>query len=551
MSKAARVAESSAGRAGELCRRGRTAATGCSSCRARAPLRWLAHKADRIIGSRPHSTAAEGRLAASSGRAAASRGPKRSVARSARKPSRSRGPSSRSATSPSEGARGRPRAGHGRRASMPSPPWSNPASAVAAPTVRRAAVGGRRRALVRRSHCRTNPREANPPPRSRRVAPTAQAEQSPKEFNRTIRTRRRALHSQQPDRGPTHTLAPLVQTGVHRSRSGLGTGGGNRPCSASEGSEPPARSTTWPSSRAGSRTTTWPRARPPGAGSLTAASSWRARSQAEDLRALLAGRDPHTDDQLVRGPAGRPRTPGFDLTFSAPKSVSLLYALGDPELKAQAIEAHERAVGAAIGYLEQHAAFLRRGRAGAQRVPAVGLVAAGFRHRASRAGDPALHTHVLVANLGQDDEGRFGALDSRAIYRAARTAGYLYQAELRHQLSSSLGVRVGRGDQGGGRDRGRPAGGHRRLQRPPGGDHPAHGGAGRERPAGGRGGGPGHPPGQGAADRARPVRRLGRPGAGARLRAAPARGDPVARPAARAGPRRDRAVLEELASPRA
>ena len=146
--------------------------------------------------------------------------------------------------------------------------------------------------------------------------------------------------------------------------------------------------------------------------------------QAEGLRALLAGRDPHSDDQLVRGPAGRPRTPGFDLTFSAPKSVSLLYALGDRQLKTQTIAAHEAAVGAAIGYLGEHAAFLRRGRAGAQRVPAVGLVAAGFRHRASRAGDPALHTHVLVANLGQDDQGRFGALDSRAIYRAAKTAGY-------------------------------------------------------------------------------------------------------------------------------
>ena len=162
--------------------------------------------------------------------------------------------------------------------------------------------------------------------------------------------------------------------------------------------------------------------------------------EAEDLRALLAGRDPHSDDQLVPAPPGRPRTPGFDLTFSAPKSVSLLYALGDSEVQGQTIEAHERAVAAAIGYLEGHAAFLRRGRAGAQRVPAVGLVAAGFRHRASRAGDPALHTHVLVANLGQDGAGRFGALDSRAIYRAAKTAGYLYQAELRHQLSTSLGV---------------------------------------------------------------------------------------------------------------
>ena len=146
---------------------------------------------------------------------------------------------------------------------------------------------------------------------------------------------------------------------------------------------------------------------------------------APELRALLAGRDPRHDSQLVRGPAGgRPRTPGFDLTFSAPKSVSLLFALGDPDQRAAAIGAHERAVQAAIGYLEDHAAFLRRGHNGAERVPALGLVAAGFRHRASRAGDPALHTHVLVANIAQDAEGRFGALDSRAIYRNAKSAGY-------------------------------------------------------------------------------------------------------------------------------
>ncbi len=76
-------------------------------------------------------------------------------------------------------------------------------------------------------------------------------------------------------------------------------------------------------------------------------------------------------------------------------------------------------------------------------MPALGLVAAGFRHRASRAGDPALHTHVLVANLAQDADGRFGALDSRAIYRNAKSAGYVYQQELRHQLTRDLGVEWG------------------------------------------------------------------------------------------------------------
>jgi conjugative relaxase-like TrwC/TraI family protein len=162
---------------------------------------------------------------------------------------------------------------------------------------------------------------------------------------------------------------------------------------------------------------------------------------AGDLRAVLDGRDPVDGTQLVRGPGGdRARTPGFDLTFKAPKSVSLLGALGDHEVRAEVSAAHAGAVEAALAYLEDHAAFLRRGRGGTELVPAAGLVAAAFTHRTSRAGDPALHTHVLVANMAEDHEGRFGAIDGRAIYRHAKTAGYLYQAELRHRLVRSLGV---------------------------------------------------------------------------------------------------------------
>ncbi len=96
-----------------------------------------------------------------------------------------------------------------------------------------------------------------------------------------------------------------------------------------------------------------------------------------------------------------------------------------------------------MAYLEGQAAFLRRGANGIQRLPATGLVASSFTHHTSRAGDPALHSHVLVANMAQDADGRFGALDGRAIYRHAQTAGYLYQAELRHQLGARLGLAFG------------------------------------------------------------------------------------------------------------
>lgn len=139
------------------------------------------------------------------------------------------------------------------------------------------------------------------------------------------------------------------------------------------------RTTTWGPSRPSppaARTTTCAPTRPPGAGCLTAVSICR-KVEGWELRALLAGRDPRDDSPPVRDPAGgRARTPGFDLAFSAPKSVSLMFALGDTEQRQAAIAAHERAVGAAIGYLEQHAAFLRRGRNGVERVQVLGLVAA-------------------------------------------------------------------------------------------------------------------------------------------------------------------------------
>ena len=94
-----------------------------------------------------------------------------------------------------------------------------------------------------------------------------------------------------------------------------------------------------------------------------------------------------------------------------------------------------------MGYLEREACWTRRGRAGAIRLPGRGFVAAAFRHRSSRAGDPLLHTHVVVANATQAADGRWTALDGRELYRHAKTAGYLYQAALRAELSQQLGLR--------------------------------------------------------------------------------------------------------------
>jgi conjugative relaxase-like TrwC/TraI family protein len=160
---------------------------------------------------------------------------------------------------------------------------------------------------------------------------------------------------------------------------------------------------------------------------------------AEQLRAVLEARHPDTFEQLTAHPARK--VPGFDHTFRAPKSVSLLWALGDREAAEQVVVAHDAAVDAAVGYLERAAGFTRRGAGGAETVPVDGFVAAAFRHRSSRADDPLLHTHVLVANLARtSDDGVWRTLDSRKLFAHAKTAGVLYQAQLRWELTRRLGV---------------------------------------------------------------------------------------------------------------
>ena len=157
---------------------------------------------------------------------------------------------------------------------------------------------------------------------------------------------------------------------------------------------------------------------------------------ADQLVAMLTGRNPVTGEPLgLKSAPGREPVPGFDLTFSAPKSVSLTWALGG-----QAAEAHRAAVAEALGYLERQACWTRRGNGGAEFVPGNGFLAAAYAHRSSRAGDPQLHTHVLIANATKGPEGRWSRLYHPAIYEHAKTASYIYEAHLRYELTRRLGA---------------------------------------------------------------------------------------------------------------
>lgn len=159
------------------------------------------------------------------------------------------------------------------------------------------------------------------------------------------------------------------------------------------------------------------------------------------LTSLLAGHDPLSGEVLDPRHANRVKVAAFDLTFAAPKSVSLIFGLGNNGWASEARAGHLAAVRGALRYMETRGMAARRTLGGQRRqIPVSGALAAGFTHAVSRRLDPHLHTHVLVANLVEGVDGRWSALDARGLYLEALTAGYLYQAHLRSELTERLGV---------------------------------------------------------------------------------------------------------------
>ena len=154
------------------------------------------------------------------------------------------------------------------------------------------------------------------------------------------------------------------------------------------------------------------------------------------LTRLASGLHPVTGERLRETAGARPGTEigAFDFTFSVPKSVSLLYASGDRELSGRILNAHDRAVEASLQVLEREAAFVRRGKGGAIRERVDGLVVASYRHRTSRAGDPQLHQHAIVANMARGPDGRWTALDSVRARDFKMALGAIHEAELRANI---------------------------------------------------------------------------------------------------------------------
>jgi conjugative relaxase-like TrwC/TraI family protein len=132
---------------------------------------------------------------------------------------------------------------------------------------------------------------------------------------------------------------------------------------------------------------------------------------------------------------------GFDLTFSMPKSVSALWAVADGGLQAQIVMAHHQAIVDALSYAERHFFMTRVGANGVAQVGVRGVVAAAFDHWDTRANDPHLHTHVVVANRVQAvEDAKWRTLDSRALFRATVALSELHQGLLMDRLSRAVGT---------------------------------------------------------------------------------------------------------------
>lgn len=152
-----------------------------------------------------------------------------------------------------------------------------------------------------------------------------------------------------------------------------------------------------------------------------------------DLIHMMQGYHPQKGQPLVQ--MTKPHAAGWDLTFSAPKSVSIAWALGEPELRDAIEKAQLAAVEKAIQYLES-TAITRLGKGGSEKEKPVGLIAASFQHSCSREDDPQLHTHTLIANVCQRPDGSTGTIESSTFFAHKMTAGAIYRAELASSLRS-------------------------------------------------------------------------------------------------------------------
>lgn len=163
----------------------------------------------------------------------------------------------------------------------------------------------------------------------------------------------------------------------------------------------------------------------------------------DHLLATLQGFDPRTGEALVQK-AGVDRRYAFDLTFSAPKSVSIAWAVGTEEIKRGIEAAQDLAVERTLAFIEEKFALARRGssKEGTITKEHVKLLAAVYRHGSSRELDPQIHSHAMLQNMGLRADGSWGALNEKELFEWKLALGAVYRAGLSEEIYKNLGFGI-------------------------------------------------------------------------------------------------------------
>ena len=162
-----------------------------------------------------------------------------------------------------------------------------------------------------------------------------------------------------------------------------------------------------------------------------------------DFHRLYHGFAPDGSSRLTRNAGSDQRSPGVDMTFSADKSVSALWAIAHPELRARIEEAHNDAARVALEEtVFRYCAYTRiRDREGRIRVLPADISVAMFQHGTSRENDPQLHTHCVIFNAARTrEDGKWRAMHQYPVYSWAKAAGAVYRNALAWNLRERLGV---------------------------------------------------------------------------------------------------------------
>ena len=164
-----------------------------------------------------------------------------------------------------------------------------------------------------------------------------------------------------------------------------------------------------------------------------------------DFHRLCNGFAPNTGAKLTQNAGSERRSAGLDMTFSADKSISALWAVADSELRAEIEQAHNDAARIALEEtVLRHCAYTRiRNRDGEIEVLPADIAAAMFQHGTSRDNDPQLHTHCVIFNAARTHrDGKYRALHQHPVYTWMKAAGAVYRNAMAWSLQERLGIRM-------------------------------------------------------------------------------------------------------------